>query len=410
MGNSGSSSSLSSVSGIGPEHKEVLLGAKSNVMDRCEAYLDYIEETSAVVDLAIKALDKSISAEIVAFAENPVIKGLDANDRLILESDLSYFGNMQKSSIRKMLVSFRDTHAVFESLLDDSITNALRKNADLGDGTSVSDAGSSSDDSEGAGVARTEFNQIVPESEIFSMGYAICSDVLDKYRQELLEMSFPSSQRTNRQQRFRRLLFKSFDRAVTESLQMAIYERKESAFYRIDSAYRSGLQSGAFGTGPQAAGRCKKLIDHITEISNEEVHNLLQMPVLHHGAIDIATREVLTHAIKSVRQCQLSFANDARSMQLLMDNEFDRSMMEEDGSFAVVTVNNNKKKPAVPASTSDSVPESVDSDELKPLVNINGRKGKRSMHESVDDDEESVTNGKGKLNKTQESKRKARKI
>ena len=325
------------------ESNETLLNlTKAAIVDKCEAYLDFVEDTKATVDTGIKELSGEISAIISKFMDHEQVLNLDSSTKLDLETDLFRFVNMHKFSIRRMLSAFHEAHNSFADMLDVNVHN---KPDDENRFAQDSDS-DSSNHSEGEGNMTSSFAEdhekkigTHSEDDLFSAAYSFSSKVVGDYEVVLDEIKFPIEYKSKRVSRFRRLMYKSFDLAISESIELAIYGRKESAFFRIDAAFRSGLEVGAFSGNEVLL--CREVIQDIIQIANEEIHKLIQMPYLNEIAIDLATRDILSYSISAVRQCQLCYSTDPQSLVLLMDNEFDNYFHSED----ISTTSDNEETP-----------------------------------------------------------------
>lgn len=277
--------------------------ANQRISNEVESYLDFIFETSSVIDIDIIDLDKSLNSVIVSF--NECMKKYGSNS-CTFETAIQEHCNLQKHSVRKMFHFINESHEHFI----ESLSVIMEP-----------DYGERIDDK--------------TEDDLLFEARKYCQKILEDYEAEIkTDPFFPNHILSNRSNRLRKLLFKDLELLLQDFTTLSIANRKEWLLNIIDELLRVAIKNHK-STGASSPTFWRDQINEIIDVSNYHIDMLSSIPLSNVTLIDQAVRDINIHVRNIIRTIQIFNSNQGEvCLDIIFDNKLDTTLNHMESAYA----------------------------------------------------------------------------
>ena len=286
------------------------------ISNECENYLDFIFETSAIIDTEIETLNRSLNYIVNNFRECEAIKRL-LRQKSTFEAGIEEHCNLQKHSIRKMFHYLKEAHEVFVDTL------SVIMSANYGDNP---------DDRS--------------EDDLLHEMRKYCQKVIEDYETDIkLDVFFPSYILNNRVLRLRKLLFRDCEQLLQDFSILSVADRKELAIENMDEVLRNALRNSC--CTQLSSSQWQATINEMIEVSDREIELLSKLPLSNFALIEQAVSDIQLHARQVIRTIQLCNTQQGpHFLSILLDNKLDNFLdtSDQNGNVLLIKDKNSLSK------------------------------------------------------------------
>lgn len=270
---------------------------KFDIVVKCLEHLDFMENTSATIDMDIIGLNKELAKIVNDFREDKLMNDAPADVYRDIVEDVEKFCNGNKYSIRKLFETLNQACTVFEAL-----------SSHISPIDYVEDEDS------------TFFSDSDCRLEI----YEACTSRINGYYADLQHTTLSHNIISSRMSTLRRMLYKEAENTVKEAVREKIFNFKSRVIEEIDNLFCMGMSQHRFDV--DEAVKARDLLKSIIVIGQNARSLLVQSKYNEQILLNAAFDEICFYVENVVRRVQLAFSlHSSEALDLLMDLEIDDS-------------------------------------------------------------------------------------